>query len=274
MADEDLLAGLEDEGTDDAGIEPESFDTAPEQPQEETVDPRDARLDKIEATLSRLGALDPNKINPALGRIGAIQSALDGLSKRDVLAEIDPRVSANEDLTVTLARTLSNSALVDDEDKASLRSALRAVEQSKSVRERAQMMSELKAELATTDVAPAETSDPVAALWDAASEEVRDMASEYGVSPDTIPWDDIQRDAQNNPTKVARVALKWFEANKQDPSTERVIERRRAAGSGSPAREGAATSLENDKNRLMEQGIPISDEAARKRVAASLGLEL
>ena len=274
MADEDLLTGLEDEVTDEAEAPAtDSFDAEPE-PQEETVDPRDARLDKIEATLARLGALDPNKINPALGRIGAIQSALDGLSKRDPIAELDPRVSANEDLTVTLARTLSNSALVDDEDKASLRAALRAVEQSQSVRERQKMMSELKAELATTEVAPAETSDALAVLWDDASKEVRDMASEYGVSPTQIPWDDIQRDAQNNPAKVARVALKWFEANKPDPAVDRVIERRRNAGSGSPAREGAANSLENDKNRLMTEGIPISDEAARKRVAASLGLEI
>ena len=276
MADEDLLAGLEDEVADEteADAPADSFDTEPE-PQEETVDPRDARLDKIEATLSRLGALDPNKINPALGRIGAIQSALDGLSKRDVLAEIDPRVTANEDLTVTLARALSNSALVEEEDKASLRAALRGVEQSKSARERKQMMSELKAELATTDVVqPAETSDAAANLWDDATVEVRDMASEYGVDPSQIPWDAIQRDAQFNPLKVARVALKWFEANKPDPTTDRVAERRRAAGSGSPAREGAANSLENDKTRLMEQGIPISDEAARKRVAASLGLEL
>lgn len=246
---DDELTGLDIEVADDAGIEPESFDAEVDTPAEEQVDPRDARLDKIEALLAEIDPVvrEARGVKATVGRVQSLEASLKRLSEQNPLSEIDPRVSANEDLTVTLARTLSNSALVDDADRASLQAALRAVEASRSARERKQMMSELKAELATTEVQPAaETSDSVAALWDTASEEVREMASEYGIAPAQIPWDEIQRNAQNNPTKVARVALKWFEANKPDPAVDRVSERRRAAGSGSPSREGATGPVITD----------------------------
>ena len=249
MADEDLLAGLDEEVADDAGIEPESFDTEPETPAEELVDPRDARLDKIEALLAEIDPVvrEARGVKATVGRVQSLEASLKRLSEANPLADIDPRVSGLEETVMSLARTLSNSALVDDDQRAEIRSTLRAVEASRSVTERKKLMSELKAELATTEVQqPAETSDPTAALWDAASDEVRDMASEYGVEPSQIPWDEIQRNAQNNPARVARVALKWFEANKPDPTTDRVAERRRAAGSGSPAREGALGPIVTD----------------------------
>lgn len=278
MADEDLLAGLEEQVADDAGIEPESFDTDPETPAEDTVDPRDARLDKIEALLAEIDPVvrEARGVKATVGRVQSLEASLKRLSEANPLADIDPRVSANEDLTVTLARTLSNSALVDDEDKASLRAALHAVEQSRSARERKQMMSELKAELATTEVqAPAETSDPVGEReWAVAEAVVRSRAAKAGLKWEDLPLAEINAKAAGNATVATDLALEWLDANKPDPTTDRVAERRRAAGSGSPAREGAANSLENDKTRLMEQGIPMTDEAARKRVAASLGLEL
>ena len=243
---DDELTGLDTEVSDDAGIEPESFDAEVDTPVEEQVDPRDARLDKIEALLAEIDPVvrEARGVKATVGRIQSLEASLKRLSESNPLSEIDPRVSASEDLTVTLARTLST--LVDDESRIAINAALRAVEQSRSVRERKQMMSELKAELASAEVKPAETPDPVASLWDAASEEVRDMASEYGIPVAQIPWDEIQRNAQNNPAKVARVALKWFEANKPDPAAERVSERRRAAGSGSPSREGATGPIITD----------------------------
>lgn len=276
MADEELV-GLEGV-SDDTGVQPESFDATPEpqgEVEETAVDPRDARLDKIEALLAEIDPIvrEARGVKATVGRIQSVEASLKRLSESNPLADIDPRVSVTEDVTVTLARVLANSPLVDDADRASIQASLRAVEQAKTARERKQMMSELKAELSTADVS-APQPDPIATLWEVASAEVREMASEYGVALTSIPWDDIQRDANNNPARVARVALKWFEANKPDPVTERVAERRRAAGSGSPAREGAGNILESDKTRLMESGIPITDEAARKRVAESLGLEI
>ena len=237
MPDDETLAGLEPDAP-DAADDAASEDEA--EPQAETVDPRDARIAALEASLKALEPeiRDARGVKAAVGRIQSLEASLKKMADCVSFADLDPRVSANEDLTVTLAQSLANSALVDDTDKAALSAALQNVERSRTATERKSMLRELKAELNTTEVQP-QTSNPQEELWRGLSDEIAAAAEEYGVARTAIPFAQIQADAAFDPTKVVRVALKWLEAQKAPDNTTRVAERRRAAGAGSPVREGA-----------------------------------
>lgn len=209
--------------------------TEPEEQQAE-ADPMAAvvaRLDAAEAEVARLKMLDPGKIGPAIGRVAALQSQLDAIKDRNPSADLDPRISANETLTVTLAQALANSDLVDERFKQTLNTALAGIEQANSKRERDQLKASLKAEIATEFAQPQEDSDSYDP-WKDATLAVLEAATEAGVTLTDADFERFQSQSGGSPSRAVRIAERWIQENKTDPATKRVAERQRAAGNGSP----------------------------------------
>ena len=265
---EDELDGLEP-AVEDPGLDPAS--DAEAEPQEETVDPRDSRLDALEAALKAVAedAKEARGVKAAIGRLQSLEANLGKLSERDPLASVNPRLSTTENLVVSLAQTLANSSLVEDADRAAIHAALRGIEAARTDRELEARFEKLQAQMAPAVQPQPEVTAPIVELWNSASAEIREMAQEYGVAPEAVPWNQIQTDAGNDPARVVRVALKWFESQKAPDSTTRVAERRRAAGAGSPAREGAQI---DDNALILKYGSDPSSlsDAQRERAEKAI----
>ena len=251
---------------------PASADTEEQQAEADPQAELLSRLGGLEAEVTRLKALDPAKIGPALGRVSALQSQLDAIKDRNPSIDLDPRISANENLTVTLAQALANSDLVDDRFKAALNTALTGIEQATSERKQRQLEASLEEKIAKK-FAPVQAEADDEAPWVEATETVLPLAQKLGVAPESIPWQSI-RTAAGTPAKATAMATQWIYENQTDPSTKRVAERQQAAGAGSPKPVSPAGGIEQDLQRLGTTGIPLTDEAARKRAAAALGIEL
>lgn len=230
--------------TGDALLEDESdavdaSDETPEQEVEE-VDPRDARLATIEAELGRLRSLDPSKIGPAIGRVSALQSELAALRDRDPAAEIDPRLAANETLTISLAQALASSDIIDDRFKESLNAALRGIEQARSERDRARLEATLEDRIAKRLTPP-----PVAGVdetpWEEATVPVIELATQLGVDVNSVPWQAI-REAAGTPAKAVALATKWLYEN-NDPTVQRVAARQKVVANGTPARNSSGPTI-------------------------------
>jgi hypothetical protein len=118
------------ESTEDSPVEPEEvIEDTPEPSEEETPDPFQPvleRLGRVETAQSALSVLDPERLNRVLQMVPGLQSSLDKQKADNPLATLDPRIAANEALTVNVVEALinSDSDLVNDESKAALRSAL------------------------------------------------------------------------------------------------------------------------------------------------------
>lgn len=263
------------------GLNPEeavSEDTASEEetPVEQEVDPvaaMAARLDAMEQELSRFKGFDPNSLKAPLGRIPALQSAIDEIKKSPPTADLLERLDLSDRALGTLASIMVNDSEQAESVKAPFRDYLTGVEKARTQREknalRNELLEEIKPAAQKTDE-PGDSPNP----WQDATNEIMDEARSNNIDPTTIPWSDIQGRANGSPLRAVRLASLWIAENKTaDPST-RVAERRRSAGNGSPSREGAVGTIEHDLKRLSESGIPLTDEAARKRAAAALGVEI
>lgn len=265
-------SGLEDEvaTSNDVATEPE--------PLEDEVDPAAqlaARFDEIEATVSALKGLDLNAVRSALGRIPSLQSALDDLSKRNPLAEIDPRVSASESALVAVAETLLTDPGISDASRSALVTAVRGVEQARTKREQdareAELERRLRSELAPR---PAEQAEPTNAELDAANTALVARAQAMGINPASVPWDALMAQANGVLAVASALAIDWMYEHREDAPAARVSARREAAGRGSPQRESAARTIEQDLERLMNGEIPVSDVDTRKRLSEHLGVPI
>lgn len=260
--DQALLDGELDEESSD---EPEEQQAAAD-PQAEMA----ARLTGLEAEITRLKSLDPSKIGPAIGRVAALQSQLDAIKDRNPSADLDPRIAANENLTVTLAQALANSDLVDDRFKDSLNTALRGIDQARTERQQRQLESSLEEKIAKKFAQAQPQPDEDESPWVEATETVLPLAQKLGIDPTQIPWQAI-RTAAVTPAKATAMATQWLYENQTDPATQRVAERQRAAGNGSPARAAAASSHADIIERYANGDPSLTSEEAEKAMKA-LGL--
>lgn len=202
------------------------------------------------ATKAELESLR-NQIRSELGRSQRLETRLEELSGRNPLADVDPRLDANENLLTSIAEALIDSDLTDDTAKRALRASRAALDSARTVRSQGRMREELKAEIlgALPPLQPAapDASDP----WAQATQDVlADIAENLpGFDVQTIPaavWNEGR--AKGTPARAAAHVLRWAERQAAEPATTRIATRRQAAGAGAPAREGAAGLAINNMN--------------------------
>lgn len=260
---------------DDAEIIPVDEDVVTE-PVDEEPDPVAALRDEIgtiKQAMSRFDGFDPSVVKSDLGRVRALQSKIDQLTANDPLLEVDPRISANESLLLSIADALINSDFTDDQNKANLRSALTGITESKTQRERKAMKQELLSEIQSaatpTNVEP--TADP---QTEAATARIIGYAEAKGIDPKTIPAEAWNLRANETLTDaVTRVRGVVDALATQTAAAGRTAERRQAAGNGSPVRSGA-NNIAADRERLMDGGLALTETAKRKAIADALGIAL
>lgn len=249
LADADLDIGDADlEGFADASPEAE-------------VDPVAALREELAALQSEvselrpLRMLNPEQINRALGHVPALQRDFAELKKGpsgpDPIAAIDPRLSESEDVLAELVDALSASEYLDDGAKAALRQRKQRMESNRSERSATKLRRELLAEVQgareTVQEAQPDTGMAVQVQLAVATSELRGYAAAKGVDFDTLPPNVLffteaeQKAAERGDFSgpLARVRGEINTLAGESAGTERVANRRRAAGAGAPASAGA-----------------------------------
>ena len=229
------------------------------------------RIGTLEQSIARLNALDPAEVKRDLGQLRTLQGQYDRIVATNPLADVDPRLDANEALLTSIADALIASDLTDDRMKSTLSASRSALDTVKGVRAQSRMREELKADILRALPAPVVETNP----WQQATVDVFAELAERlpDFDPTSIPltvWTEGQ--AKGSPARAAAHVIRWAEGQAQNPAVERTAARRQAAGNGSPSRSGGPGSVEQDRQRLMVDGIPITDAPARKRVREALGL--
>ena len=203
------------------------------------------------ATKAELESLR-NQIRSELGRSQRLETRLEELSGRNPLADVDPRLDANENLLTSIAEALIDSDLTDDTAKRALRASRAALDSARTVRSQGRMREELKAEIlgALPPLQPT-APDP----WAQATQDVlADIAENLpGFDIQTIPatvWNEGR--AKGTPARAAAHVLRWAERQAAEPATTRIATRRAAAGTGAPARQGATGAAINTMDEADE----------------------
>lgn len=238
---DEALAGSESDA--DSEVIVGSLDAGAEQPPDETPDP----LEDIRAQLGAAARREEleslrNQVRSELGRSQRLEARLDALSSNNPLADVDPRLEANEALLTTLASVLVNS-LDDAQSIAALRAALSGLDQAKGVRAERKMRAELKDEILAALPQPQERAQepPIQTPEQiAATNRVLGYADAKGVDPTRIPdaaWTTLPGETFDQAVQRVRGVIDALAAG--DASTERVATRRQAAGAGAPSRNGA-----------------------------------
>ena len=275
-----LVSATETDVLDDALDGDESLDeglvTPTEEPTtEETPDPVAELRAEIASLKQSMAGLDPARVQSELGRIRALQSTVDQLKN----APAPQRDTFAEEAIESLASALLTSQLVDDDAKPQIRSLLNRLGEAKTKSAREALKAELREELkpavaAVSEYEPAQTNPELTN----ATERVFDYADAIGIDrAAAIAVLDGKWSLEPGETlSTAVTRLKGvLKTTAQNASTNaRVSERKQAAGNGSPSRTGAAGSVEADLQRIETDGIPITDEAARKRIADRLGVSI
>ena len=250
------------------------------EPQTEQVDPVTAladRVTKMEEIATRLKDFDPTVVARGLGQVRSLQSKIDSLSNADPLSTINPRVSTNEEIMASVVEALVASDLLDDTSKNSLRVSLTKLSQSKTDAEWARRERELLSKVqSTTDSTQTPQGDSeLAAYVQDKTAELKGYARAKGVEFTSLPQNELQfRPGETVDQAYVRVVSLIDEKANESSATDRLAGRRKAAGGGSPSRAGGTDNIEQDRERAMRDGIPITDDAARKRLAAALGVSL
>lgn len=267
----DTIDALNDEievSTPDTEIKSE---TAPE----EEVDPVQAAIAALRADIDKeyghLKGFNPDAVKANLGRIPALQSAVDELKKGNLTASVMERLDLSDRALTAFATLMVNDTEQNESFKAPYREYLSGMDKARTQAQEDRLRQRLLDEMKPAAESDAGGSpDP----WVVASTKVLARAQRAGVDPASIPFADIQREANGDPTEAVALAVEWITEHKPDPSAARVAERRRSAGNGSPSREGGGNTIERTLERLSTTGIPIEDEAGRKAAAEALGITL
>lgn len=268
----EIDAALDDEievSEQDAAIESE---TAVE---EENADPQadlKAEIAALRQELDRFKGFDPNSVKAGLGRIPALQSAIDELKKGNLTSAVVDRLDLSDRALTSLATLMVNDSEQSEAIKGPFREYLSGMDKARTQAQEDRLRQRLLDEMKPAAPEPqADSSDP----WAEATAKVTEEAQKNGIDPNTLPWGEFQSGANGSPLRAVRLASAWISEHRPDPTAARISERRRSVGNGSPQREGAGgNQVERDLQRLSSTGIPIEDEAARKRVAEALGVSL
>lgn len=266
--------GADDEVTDELLEE----DGEPE-PSEETPDPLAevrSELGALKQQLARFADFDPQQVKRDIGHVRSLQSKVDSLTNADPLKAINPRVATAEEMLGSLVDALieSDSDLIDDRAKTTLRAARDRLAQSKTEQEWERREAELLAKVGAV-APPAEPDGPAPDQWGQATRDALDELAERmpDFDPASIPttvW--IEGKAKGTPARAVAHVLRWAEQQATEPVATRTATRRQAAGNGSPPRSGGLTYTNiDDAEDAFNAGE--LDFDAYKRIRDQLGVK-
>ena len=278
----DTTSGLQpDDGVDgfDAGGEAtdELLDAEPVLEPSTEVDPLAELRTQIGAA-ARRDELDSlrNQVRSELGRSQRLEARLDALTGANPLADVDPRLDANETLLISIASALADSELSDDRMKGTLRSALAALDQAKGARATRRLREELKDDIlkAVQPAAePASSEDPWTQATADVIAELRERLPDFDIASIPIAvWDEGK--SKGTPTRAAAHVLRWAESHAQEPVIDRAAARRAAAGEGAPARgAGGPTIIDaSDNDDAWNDGLISDDVYKKNRIRLGVGV--
>lgn len=235
-ADDDAILGFDD------GLVEQDV----EEPQEEP-DPLAEIRAELAATKAELDALkgwknyDPERLARAVLQVPALQRDFEEIRKQGATPQADPRVSEVEEHVLALTDALINSDLLDDASKASLRTAKARVDSAKTERQTEQRLRELVAQLPGAQQPAQPVDDRM--VYAAQLESVRLQAYAEAKGVDFATLGDALKFLPNETMEQAAVRVRAeIDRLAGEPAVDRVAERRRAAGNGTPARSGTTMS--------------------------------
>lgn len=271
----ELPAEVEDEVGFDADITVEPTEPeAEEAPSEEAPDPVAELREQFKnvPTRDELQRVT-SRYDSEIGRSQRLEKRLDSFVTADQFSAINPRIDSLETALQRLTDAIASSDMADDALKAQAQATRTALQESRTQREwdareaaLIQRMQPARPESAGEDQTPwlQATNDAIA--------ELREDFPDF--DPATIPSSVWQAGKQlGTPARAVMHVRRWVEQQQNAP-TDRVAQRKRAAGNGAPNRNGSATDIEQLMTRAETAGIPMTDDAARRRLAAHLGLDL
>lgn len=229
--------------------------------------------ERIEAETRRVRSELEGRYGGEVGRAQKLEKRLDD-ALSTLTAQNSPGIT--DEAVSAIVSALVASDLIDDQSRASLRTVESRLAEAKTKRERDAIKREVLAE-AQTAVTPEREPEPQQQSPEAvaATNRVVGYADARGVDPTRIPQDAWNLlPGETLPDAVTRLRKVIDGLAADSSSGARVAERRGAAGSGSPGRGGGGNVIEQDLRRLETEGIPLTDEQARRRVAAELGVDL
>lgn len=282
---QDVIDVDPDAATDE--VEEVELDVDADAESEADVDPVQARLEEMANELNAVkeltGKIDTRRFQGVLDRS---QATIEKQAQQ--IEELQARVEANSTPSTTpvdpnlqsIVEALIADPIVDDATKRSLStvrdgilSARQQADVERVVEERlAQQNGSSKPE-SQESLSPDQQVQLVEMR--SATAEVTGYARAKGVDPQSIPreqWD--LQDGETLQAASTRV-MGWIDAQQEEEAAADTAARaRKAAGNGSPASAGATSSLDTILKRLEDDGLPMSETAARKKAAAALGIEL
>lgn len=229
------------------------------------------------ATKAELEAVR-NQIRSELGRSQRLEARLEAMAGANPLADVDPRLDANENLLTSIAEALIASDLTDDEAKRALRASRSALDSARTTRERnkdrADLLREVRDALPQTTAASG-ASDPWAQATQDVIADLAELMPDFDVSsiPATV-WQEGR--TKGTPARAAAHVLRWAERQAATPAVERTATRRQAAGAGAPSRQGAAGAAINnmdDADAAYNTGRITHDQYKRERERLLVGVE-
>ena len=277
-------AGLEsgaaatDEFDADSEVIADSSDASAEAEPQKEVDP----IADLRAQLGGAARRDEleslrNQVRSELGRSQRLEARLDALAGANPLADVDPRLDANENLLTGIADALIDSELTDDRMKGTLRAARSALDAAKGARAQGRMREELKADILKALPQPASTETHADNPWAQATAdviaEIKDRLPDF--DPNTIPktvWD--AGSAKGSPARAVAHVIRWAEQQAEEPAASRTATRRQAAGVGSPARSaGVVVASASDNDEAYNTGAITHEQYKANRSRLGLSVE-
>lgn len=216
-----------------------------------------------------------------IGRAQKLEPRLAEFAPVSQVSALASRLAEAEEVNSVLVNLLAQSELLDDGGRSQLANLASRLTTARTARDRQQLRDEIANEIRGSQPAsqPGEQIDPRIAAFNAAVDrktaELDGYAAAKGVALTSLPDGSLNfRPGETVDAAFARVKALVDEQAAEGSSAERLANKKRAAGNGAPQRNGAATDIETLRTRAMTTGIPITDAAARKRLAADLGIDL
>ena len=140
----DVTDGL----VDDAAVSDDAADEAATPDEQEEPDPLTALAAQIEKDYGHLKGFDPNPLRAGMGRIPAIQSAVDDLKKNGPLtADVVERLDLTDKALGALAEFMANDPAQSESFRAPYRAYIDGMAHARSQRQEDALLDKLRAEI-------------------------------------------------------------------------------------------------------------------------------
>ncbi|KKM79251.1 hypothetical protein LCGC14_1351840 [marine sediment metagenome] len=235
-----------------------------------------ATLDTLSQTAATKAELQP--LQSGIGRINSIQSRLAELAEQNPLAAVDPRIAGIEVALVAILDGQIADPATDDARRTALMQTRQQLDTAGRQRDIDSAVATAvgKALPQETEEKPEATAPALSqADVDAVSDELQRYAARKSVDFKSI--DSTVLAFQSTDTSLTQARDRVMDhidgMAEEAGATDRVTARAAAAGGGTPARSGGASTIDDLLTKLEENGPRALSEAENKRVRDHLGVK-